>query len=62
MPAKAFDYPDAFDSHQVHVHNASGGQPVHEQRLRIVHAQAVYDPVPVGIQARADGFGKVGME
>ena len=59
--AKAFDDPDAFDAHQIHVENAGGGQSMREQRLGFIHTEAMNDPVLLRIQTRANRFGEIWM-
>ena len=60
-PAQAFDDPDAFHAHQIGVQDARADQAMNEQRFAFVHIQAVNDPILLGIQSRADRFGKIRM-
>jgi hypothetical protein len=59
--AETFDDPDQLDIHHVRVKDARRDQPVHEQRLGLVHAEPVDDAVLLGIQPRADRLGEGGM-
>src|SRR5208283_4763624 len=59
--AEAFDDPDAFDAHQIHVENAGVGKSMHEQRLGFINAEAMNDPALLRIQTRANCFGEIWM-
>jgi hypothetical protein len=61
MAAEAFDDPNAFDPHQVHVEQARVSQGMLQKRLGLVHIEAVNDPVMVRLQTRANGIGEVWM-
>ena len=61
MAAKAFDDPNAFDSHQVHVENARARQVMFQQGFGFIHIEAVNDPVLLRLQTRANGIGEVRM-
>ena len=60
-PAKAFDDPNSFDAHQVHVDNTRARQAMRQKRFGFIYIEAMNDPVLLRVQTRANGFGEIWM-
>jgi hypothetical protein len=59
MAAEAFDDPNSFDPHQVHVENARARQAMRQKRFGFIYIEAMNDPVLIRVQTRTNGFGEV---
>jgi hypothetical protein len=61
MPAEAFDGPNSFDPHQIHVKNARAREAMRQKGFGFIHIEAMNDPVLFGIQTRTNGIGEAWM-
>ena len=60
-PAEAFNYPDAFDAHEIRVKNAGTGQTVDEERFGLLYIKPVDNTILFRVKTGADALGKIRM-
>ncbi len=61
MAAEAFDDPNTFDPHQVHVENARARQVMLQKGFGFIHIEAMNDPVLLRVETRANDVGEIRM-